>query len=448
MVKIPEKAPEWFNFININFKKIIALQNNPIVMGLIEKSDQKYYYWDKIRSQPVPKELDKKEVWALIRFRRHMNSQSSPILDLKNVPFSFWITESMQKNLHYIDQSSFRNLVFCDPGLDRNASAKFVVSSLMEEAITSSQIEGAVATIKEAKKMLLEKRAPKSHSEQMIYNNYKTMDCLKTLCKKDLNISILLELHQSITHKTLKLREDEGRFRIQEDDVSIVNNDNEIIFTPPDAKEMEERLKALCAFANDDSDTPFIHPVIKAVMLHFWVGYIHPFVDGNGRVARTLFYWYLLKHDYWIFEYTSISKIILKKTTQYGYAYQYSEHDSNDLTYFIKFNIDVILESIKELQSDIQNEREKNYLASREIEQHSDLNLRQSRIVLHAYDHPKEVLTIKIHQNINGVSYQTARTDLLDLVEKGWLKSIPKGKTFYFLPSDSFFEKINQKSIS
>jgi len=55
----------------------------------------------------------------------------------------------------------------------------------------------------------------------------------------------------------------------------------------------------LIEFANDENiTTGFIHPVIKAILLHFWIGYLHPFCDGNGRTARALFYWYLLKNDY------------------------------------------------------------------------------------------------------------------------------------------------------
>ena len=42
------------------------------------------------------------------------------------------------------------------------------------------------------------------------------------------------------------------------------------------------------AFANAQS-SPFVHPVVKAMALHFAIGFIHPFVDGNGRTARALF---------------------------------------------------------------------------------------------------------------------------------------------------------------
>ncbi|MBS0654612.1 MAG: hypothetical protein JSR46_02445, partial [Verrucomicrobia bacterium] len=235
MVQLPEKAPDWQNIVKHNFKNVFKLSEHSVIQELIEKTDRLYYYWDKVRSQPLPPEFDKKEVWAFLRFRRHLNSSTSPILDVKGKPFTFWQTDEIQKSLHLIDQSTAGNLALWDPDSDKKASAKYMVASLMEEAITSSQIEGAVATIKEAKKMLLENRKPKNTSERMIYNNFLTMQSLKEVCKKDLTIQLVLELHASITKGTLESSEDEGNFRTTT--VSVVTPYGEVLFTPPPAEE-------------------------------------------------------------------------------------------------------------------------------------------------------------------------------------------------------------------
>lgn len=445
MVKIPEKAPNWQSMIKKDFKKIFKLNQEAEIQNLIEKTDRLYYYWDKVRSQPLSKEFDKEEVWAFIRFRRHMNSSAVAVLDVNNKPFTFWLTDDIQKNLHLLDQSAGGNLALWDPGTEKKASARYMISSLMEEAITSSQIEGAVATIKEAKKMLLEKRKPKNTSEQMIYNNFITMQSIKEICKKNLSVELLLELHASITKDTLDTKEEEGRFRVSQDNVTIATNYGELLFTPPPAEEIQKRLEALIHFANDTHHKPFIHPVVKAILLHFWMAYIHPFTDGNGRMARTLFYWYMLKHGYWLFEYTSISKTILKRTTKYANAYLYSEHDDNDLTYFIHFHIEVIMDAVEDLKKHIQLEREKNHQSLAEIADYPNLNIRQTRIIQHIMSHPHDILTIKMHQNINRVAYQTARTDLLELEKRNWLKSVKKGKTFYFIPTEKVWEKLEKQ---
>lgn len=445
MIKPPLKAPQWQQSVKNDFKKLLSFFNSSEIQSLIEKTDKNYYYWDKILSQPLSSQFDKKEVWAFIRLRRLMNSSATPILDVDKNPFTFWLPDEIQKKLHLIDQSTGGNLALLDPSIEKSASSQFMVSSLMEEAITSSQIEGAVATIKQAKRMLLEKRKPKDKSERMIYNNFLTMQSIKTLAKRNLDIPLLLELHATITKDTLDSKEEEGRFRNSEDDVRIETAEGDVLFVPPKAEEITERLNTLIEFANNGHDKPFIHPVIKAIMLHFWIAYIHPFTDGNGRLARSIFYWYMLKHGYWLFEYTSISKTILKRTTKYAYAYLYSEHDDNDLTYFIHFHIAVIMEAVEELKRHIQDEREKNQKIRLEISEFPDLNIRQTKILHHVMSNPRDIITIKIHQKLNNVSYQTARTDLLQLEEKKWLKLVKKGITFYFVPVDNFFEKIKRQ---
>lgn len=436
MVKIPEKGPDWKKIIKNHFQKIFNFSKSAEIDSLIEKANRFYYYWDKVRFQPLPSDYSKEEVWSYIRFRRQMNSVSTPILDVNGNPFTFWLPDNLQRNLHTIDQNTGEDFKFWDPDTDKRASARYMVSSLMEEAITSSQIEGAVATIKEAKKMLIEKRKPRNKSEQMVYNNYITMQSIKDLCKRDLDINLLLDLHRSITQGTLETVEEEGRFRTAEDDVNVVTSYGEVLFTPPKSEEIFDRLHALIDFANGSKNKSFVHPVVKAIMLHFWMAYIHPFTDGNGRMARTLFYWYMIKHGYWLFEYTSISKIILKKTTRYANAYLYSENDSNDLTYFIHFNIEVIMEAVEELKTHIESEREKNRQFYNEFIEHPELNTRQTTILQHLFSNPQDILTIKTHQVLNKLAYQTARNDLLDLEKKNWLKSVKKGKTFYFVLKD------------
>ena len=108
-------------------------------------------------------------------------------------------------------------------------------------------------------------------------------------------------------------------------------------------------MKILYDYANKNIEEEFAHPVIKAINLHFYLSYIHPFIDGNGRTARALFYWYMLKQKYWMFEYLTISRVFLKAPAQYARAFLYTEYDSLDLTYFISFHLKAVIIAIREL---------------------------------------------------------------------------------------------------
>lgn len=80
--------------------------------------------------------------------------------------------------------------------------------------------------------------------------------------------------------------------------------------------------------------------------LHFALGYEHPFRDGNGRVARALFYWFMFKNDFSAFRYIAISTRLRNAPVKYGRSYLHTEADDLDLTYFIDFQCSVVLRAV------------------------------------------------------------------------------------------------------
>ena len=401
--------PDWKVILEERGAEVLALKGKVD----LTKANQCYYYWDKFRSQPM--ECDRELAWTYLRLQRDLQMHKVDLDD-----FAFWLPEHLLKQLHEIDTVT---LDLDHVGPQHAGARRHLIHSLMEEAITSSQVEGAATTMRDAKKMLTSGRKPHNRSEQMIYNNYQTMIAIKGYADEPLTEELLKEIHTNITLKTLRTKEDEGRYRTAKEDVRIESPTGDIIHTPPPADQLPADIKALCHFANNHQE-PFIHPVVKAIILHFWLAYLHPFIDGNGRTARALVYWYLIKHGYWYFEYLSISKAILKRLGQYGKAYLYTELD-HDLTYFIHYNLKVISEAVASLKDYLDFEETK----LEEAVQVPGLNLRQSRFILEI---GKQAYTIKSYQKSYGIAYQTARTDLLDLEKRGLLKRHQKGKAFYF----------------
>ena len=186
----------------------------------------------------------------------------------------------------------------------------------------------------------------------MIYNNYQTMHLIKEISTQQLSVDLIFDLHRHLTENALDNPKAAGRFRNELEDIRVYANeatDEVILHTPPPSKQLNERIQALCDFANGTTPSFYIHPVIRSIILHFWMGYDHPFVDGNGRCARALFYWSMLRQGYWLCEYLSISQILRKAPSRYGRSFLYSESDGNDLTYFILYNLSVLVRAIQEL---------------------------------------------------------------------------------------------------
>jgi len=214
----------------------------------------------------------------------------------------------------------------------------------------------------------------------MIVNNYHTINHIVHHKTHDLTPENLLNIHHLMCNKTLENKAEEGAFR-QSDDVYVVNHSSsEVVHTPPKHEEINKLIEKLCIFFNADNEDDFIHPILKGIIIHFLIGWIHPFTDGNGRTARALFYWYLLKKGYWLTEYLSISKIIQGSKNQYEKAYLYTEHDEMDLTYFITYHIDVMHKAIDALKKYIK-EKQKENLQVVQFLKLENVNERQAQIL-------------------------------------------------------------------
>ena len=312
----------------------------------------------------------------------------------------------------------------------------------MEEAIASSQMEGANTTRKVAKEMLRKQIKPKDKSQQMIYNNYNTIRFLSEQKETNLTPELLLEIHKRITEKTLDNLGDEGSFR-KDDNIYVVNGiTGEVAHEPPSYTAIPVIINNLCSFAN--SDDVFIHPIIKAIIIHFMISFLHPFVDGNGRTARSLFYWYMLRKGYWTTEFLSISRIIYKKKGQYEKAFLHTEHDGFDLGYFIQYNMNVIKEAFEELKIYLDRKSAENN-ALLEFKNIKGINERQAHILKMLEEKPGSIFECKNLINVLGVSIKTVRSDLEGLVQRGFLTTIPLNQRLVgYLRAEDFEDKIRE----
>jgi len=329
MKKLPEKPPsDWKQFFSLE------QANDPELQKEITDYNRRYLYWDELKYRI--KDQDRRKIaWALMKLLRVLRYELVPFRKL-TLTYSF--IPEIVKGLHTIDRYLSGTIQIHNKAIRLEQS--YIINSLMEEAISSSILEGAATTRKAAKEMLRRGRKPKNHAEQMVLNNYEALQFVLEKKEEPLSPSIILELHRIVTHGTID-EQYVGRFRTDNDVVVADSGTGVVYHTPPDFQEIEGFIEELCRFANADkhlgkeSNGEFIHPVIKGIILHYLIGYFHPFNDGNGRTARSIFYWYVLSRGYWLFEYMPISRIILRSKKKYTLSYLYTEYDESDLTYFI-----------------------------------------------------------------------------------------------------------------
>jgi Fic family protein len=392
-----------------------------------------YYHWDQLRYRTPPKGLSLEEWWVATKFRRKSGMRQIPLKDKQGRPFEFCVPDSVLEQLHHIDRNAGALVGSLEPVTNPQTRDRYLMRSLIEEAITSSQLEGAVTTREVAKQMLSTGRKPRDKSERMILNNYLTMQRIRDLRDSPLTPDLVIDLQRMVGDQALDKPDAAGRLRRADEPIDIADEIEGTVFhVPPSAEELPARLEAMCRFANSETPEYFVHPVVRAVMLHFWLAYDHPFVDGNGRTARALFYWAMLRNGFWLFEFISISQIIRKAPVQYGMAFLHTETDGNDLTYFLIHQVEVIRKAVKELHDYIGRKTHEVEDCRNSLGRVEWLNHRQQALLVHALKHPGQPYTVAEHRAAHGVAYATGRSDLMDLAEHGLLEQRTSGKEFVF----------------
>ena len=420
-------------------QQAFSLLLDPNYQALIRHINNDYLYWDKAKYH-CPKDIDPKVFLMSIKYLRLANIKT---LLFGGYSFSYTITDRMLSLLSQFDMN-FGGMLSSSSIIPEQDKQMFLVSSIMEEAIASSQMEGANTTRRVAKEMLRKQQQPQNKGQQMILNNYETIRYISEHRNDEFNIANIKIIHASIAKNTLDDSLLEGVFR-DNDDVVVQNSvTGTIVHTPPTHTQIEQMIEELCAFANDESTENFIHPIIKATIIHFMLAYIHPFVDGNGRTARSLFYWYLLKKGYWLTEYLSISRIIYKSKSSYEKAFIYAESDMNDISYFIHYNLNAMQKSYDQLKQWLQRQAQKRQ-AAQTYTAIDGVNDRQGHILRLFADQPNIDIRVKEAATRFGVTPHTARADLQNLVELGLLREKALDKKTKSYVRTANFDEVLQK---
>jgi Fic family protein len=409
----------------------------------------RYLHWDKIRHLDPPEGLSADQWWLTIKATRAMELRELPLRDPDGHPFGFTLPDMVLRHLHHIDQRCSGEVAMDEVVTsERQAGQRFLVNSLMEEAIRSSQLEGATTSRKVAKEMLRTGRQPRNRSERMIANNYRALQFMREEMGDTMDVGSLLELHRILTEGTLDNPSAAGRLQHPDEERVAVydrDDDEQPIHRPPPAEQLPRRMELLCAFANeDDEGEQFIHPVIRAILLHFWLAYDHPFEDGNGRTARILFFWAMQKRGYWLIEYLPISPILRNAPAKYTRAFMESETDGGDTTYFLIHQLETIERALGQHDAYLQRKIAEVRDVERLLQNTDGFNHRQLALLTDAVRHPDGTYSFSSHAASHRVTHETARSDLSVLAERGLLAQRRKGRRYVFEPVPDLASRLKE----
>lgn len=402
-------------------------------------SKGRYLHYDELQYR-IPKGLDLHLVWSFVKLARKMQQKSLLFLGEPAKNCSFYLTPAIQKAISETDRhATTASLEWMCSKIGEQLYVKYLLNDLIEdEAISSSQLEGAATTTKTAKELLKHQRKPRTPDEKMILGNFKMMRFAWENRHKSLSNEIIASLHKVGVEDIDDSKYRPGVFRTS-NDVEVVDGEGNTVHIPPSFESLGKRLQNLCDWANEDhhdvESQDYIHPLIKAIVLHFTIGFEHPFHDGNGRVARALFYWYMFKNDFAAFRYIAISVLLKSAPAKYGRSYLFSESDEMDLTYFINYQCGIISRAISEFKrlhkKALHDTEEFNtWLWSSDL--YKQLSDKQRTVFQVAKNGVAPAFTVANVQDNLGCSYNTAAKVLNGLVDLRLFAKKKQGKTWVY----------------
>lgn len=363
--------------------------------------------------------------WPKLLEKRKENKIDLEFKDQKYNPFWFILTDTIKDFIVIIDENATNNIF---EKTSPQVQQSVILNALIDEAFNSSVIEGAFSTKRKTREMVEKNIAPKNKSEQMIINNYRALEFILENLDKPINEEMILSIYNIVIYNTLN--EDYKVEKYRDDEVLVMDEYQNLIYEGPDYHEVQALMNQLIKFIINEDD---LHPVIKSCIIHFYFVYIHPFFDGNGRTARAISYMYLLKKGYNFFKFFSISSVVNEEKNKYYKAIKDTEDNDSDLTYFINFYTKMMVSSIVRILESFEREFKR-----RIIDKYLDsigviLSKRQKKVIDFYLKVDKNFIDVEEYKKKYKVAYETARTDLNQLVKIGLFKKLKQGKKFIYV---------------
>lgn len=327
-------------------------------------------------------------------------------LFLNSIDKNFWFfpTDEIMESINKIEKQGER--LFSLVKKNVSFTKAFSRDAQYEEAIMSAIFEGANTTRSEAKKFIANRMTPVNKAQWMILNNFKANEWIQENRNLPLTKEIVLRVHEIVTRNTLE-KSDAPYCGVFRDDDVVVGN--ALIHKGVDIGIIEPAIDEVIELVTNNKR--YIHPLLKGILLHYFIAYIHPFFDGNGRTARTLFYLKCLKHNLDWVNFLSISAALKEPGKGYENSFKLVKENDWDLTYFIIYSLRSLDRALEIVEKKIDK-----LCKIPMLKDAIKLNDDQIALLQRLYLHPLRVIDVKEHAENIRKSDESARLELKELV--------------------------------
>lgn len=395
----PTSPPETGNDTSSRFWQELEAKLAPL--------EDTYLHWHDLQQKQMPVQgINHKQWWQLLKAKRRARIQRLPFT-VNNDTFYWVLDDDLLKQLTEVERAL--SIYLPQKFLRRLSADNFIV-----ETVASVQLSNDAVNEQQAHGVLRTGRPIGGDMEKLLESHYYA---LSEQLPEKLTPESVLSLQQQL------MADDSVSWRTQND---LLKHEDQALYVAPPVSEIQPALQQLCDFANQHNHQQYMPPLLKAIILHYLLAVIRPFHQGNGRLARALFYWQCLKAGYQFMEVVSLSKALLADKELYYQAFLLAQTDSNDITYFLMQQLGAIATAIGDTCHELEQ-------LSTITQQHPvELNPRQQHILAEMRQRPSHQYRLARYKKRMQITYETSRTDLMKLAKKGYAKKVKVGKAFVY----------------
>lgn len=416
------------------------------VRDLLRRSSRAYLTWDQFLAMRLPGQMSPVQTWELLKVVDHATGIDLPIPDLEGR--TYWYLRT-----HDIADSVGRIQCLCrtDSSLYRRLTAtqnrRVLVHSRIDETLAAAQLDGLEISEEQGYELLRSSRAPRNNTERIVRNTLTALDELDDLIGEPFSFDLLMHL-RSLLLAGLSVdtwRTTEARMGLMPSEYS----DEQV------RQGAERQLAYICDYANHVAGDPHDHPVMRALLLSDMFRFYRPLPCMNSQVGRLAFRLYALKAGLPVLgmlpisraklsweDDTLVSSTVTLRPTQYFEAHR---HFGTDLTGYMTLAVQLALTALQDLHWQIDEMERQDEELRALLQQDPTINHRQRSVLGRALRNPTAEFRIATHKTTHSVVYATARADLLDLVERGYLEMVTRGRAFVFVPKPGMRAKLEKE---
>jgi Fic family protein len=406
----------------------------------IKYTHENYLALDEIKHRLENEQL--RHDWASIRARILTNRKTGAIpLFLESIDKKFWFfpADCILRKAHEIEKigQELHDLIS-----HASFQKDFYLDSTIEEAISSAIYEGANSTRAKAQQLIAAKARPKNKDEWMLLNNFEAMQWIKRSSANDVSLELIRNVHEIVTRNTLEAEDLDFAGKFRNDQVFVHSKTFEV---KHEGIPHDKIIGALTeAIELTTKNSRYFPAILKGVLLHYFIAYIHPLFDGNGRTARTLFYFKAIKNKLNFVELLSVSAYLKNHGRRYERSFEKVIDHDLDITYFIDFNLDALMKAIEKVRTKVEF-----LLKVPNLKLIYKLSDFQIGLLQKTVLHPFSKTDAEGYASTISRSREIARQELKQLKDLGFMKEAKDGKRFvYMIDRKKLIDEVNKAKSS